>query len=177
MEFQYRGSDTKRIWQGLRAITDYKGSPGGVSNTDPSQPDELNLFYARFDRENSETTTKMANHPKDYVLQLSESVVRRTFSRVKAGKAASPDRAHPRVFKTCADQLALVFADIFNASLQQSVVPVCFKETTIVPVPKTKITGLDDYRPLALTPIAMKCLEKLVMRHMNSVIYSLDPLH
>jgi len=49
------------MWQGLRAITDYKGSSGGVTNTDPSQPDELNLFYARFDRENSEPTTKMVN--------------------------------------------------------------------------------------------------------------------
>jgi len=116
----------------------------------------------------------MANHPEDYVLQLSESEVRRTFRRVKAGKAAGPDGVPPRVFKTCADQLAPVFSDIFNASVQQSVVPVCFKETTIVPLPKkTMVTGLNE----AISPIAMKCLEKLAMTHINSIIPdSLDTL-
>uniref|UniRef100_A0A0E9W957 Uncharacterized protein n=1 Tax=Anguilla anguilla TaxID=7936 RepID=A0A0E9W957_ANGAN len=45
------------------------------------------MFHARFERENSEPTNKMANHPEDYVLQLSESEVRRTFRRVKASSA------------------------------------------------------------------------------------------
>ncbi|KAG7480856.1 hypothetical protein MATL_G00060680 [Megalops atlanticus] len=61
------------MWQGLRAIPDYKGSSGGVINTDPSVRDELNLFHTHFERENSEPTTKMANHPVDYERQLSES--------------------------------------------------------------------------------------------------------
>jgi len=65
---------------------------------------------------------------------------------------------------------------IFNASLQQSVVPVCFKGTTTVPK-KTKVTGLNDYRPVGLTPIAMNCLEMLVMTRINSIIPdSSDPL-
>ena len=78
MESQYGGSDTRHTWQGLRAITDCKGSSRGITNTDPSEP-----------------TTKMANHPEDYVLQLSESEVRRIFRRVKAGKAAGPDGVPP----------------------------------------------------------------------------------
>jgi len=166
------------MWQGLRAIIDYKGSPGGVTNPNPSLRDEFNLFYARFDVENSEPITKMANHPEDYVLKLNESEIRRTFRRLKAGKAASPDTVPPRVFKTCAGQLAPMFTDLFNASLYQSVVPVCFKKTTIVLLPKeTKVTGLNDYRPVALTPKAMKCPEKLVMTHINSIIPdSSDPL-
>jgi len=80
-----------------------------------SLPDELNLFNARFDRENSEPTTKMANHPEHYVLQLSESELCRNFRRVKTGKAAGPDGVPRHVFKTCVDQLAPVFTDIFNA--------------------------------------------------------------
>ncbi|KAI3364132.1 hypothetical protein L3Q82_010949, partial [Scortum barcoo] len=65
--------------------------------------------------------------------------------------------------EVCADQLADVFADIFNMSLLQSVVPTCFKETIIVPVPKkTKILSLNDYRPVALTSTIMKCFERLV---------------
>jgi hypothetical protein len=54
----------------------------------------------------------------------------------------------------------------------------CFKQTTIVPVPKnTKVTCLNDYRPIALRSVAMKCFESLVMAHFNTIIpETLDPL-
>ncbi|KAI3355726.1 hypothetical protein L3Q82_004316 [Scortum barcoo] len=64
-------------------------------------------------------------------------------------------------------------------SLLQSVVPTCFKETIIVPVPKkTKILSLnDDHRPVALTSTIMKCFERLVKSFITSSIPdSLDPL-
>jgi hypothetical protein len=44
------------------------------------------------------------------------------------------------------DQLSSVFTDIFNLSLTESVIPTCFKQTTIVPVPKeAKVTFLNDH--------------------------------
>ena len=78
----------------------------------------------------------------------------------------------------CADLLAGVFTDIFNMSLIRSVIPTCFKQTTIVHVPKnTQATCLNDYRPVALTSVAMKYVERLVMAHINSMIpETLDPL-
>ena len=56
--------------------------------------------------------------------------------------------------------------------------PTCFKQTTIVPVPKeAKATCLNDYRLVALTLVAMKCFERLVMAHINTIISeTLDPL-
>ena len=58
----------------------------------------------------------------------------------------------------------------FNLSLMESVIPTCFKQTTLVPVPKnTKVTCLNDYRPVALTSVAMKCFERLVMAHINTI--------
>ena len=53
-----------------------------------------------------------------------------------------------------------------------------FKQTTIVPVPKnTKVTCLNDYRPLAFASVAMKCFIRLVMAHINTIIPgTLDPL-
>ncbi|KAK3513718.1 hypothetical protein QTP70_028756 [Hemibagrus guttatus] len=41
-------------------------------------------------------------------------------------------------------------------------VPTCLKTTTIIPVPKkSPVSCLNDYRPVALTPIIMKCFERL----------------
>ena len=54
-------------------------------------------------------------------------------------------------------------------SLIESVIPTCFKLTTIVPVPKNaKATCLNYYRPVALTSVAMKCFERLVRAHINT---------
>ena len=90
-------------------------------------------------------------------------------------KAAGPDGLPGRVLGACADQLASVFTDIFNFSLTESVIPTCFKETTIVPVPKnTKVTCLNDYRPAAIRSVTMKYVERLVI---NTIIpETLDPL-
>ena len=75
-------------------------------------------------------------------------------------------------------QLASVFTDIFNLSLTESVISTCFKQATIVPVPKNaKVSCLNDYRPVALTLVAMKHFERLVMAHINSILPdTLDPL-
>ncbi len=69
----------------------------------------------------------------------------------------------------CADQLAGVFTMILIQSLSQATVPLCLKSATIVPLQKkTVISSLNDYRPIALTPVIMKCFERLVRTHIIS---------
>ncbi|XP_072548753.1 diamine acetyltransferase 2b isoform X1 [Salminus brasiliensis] len=86
------------------------------------------------------------------------------------------------VYEKMPDQVKIchkgVLMDIFNVSLRSSTVPTCLKPTTIVPVPKkSTVSCLNDYRPVALTPIIMKCYERLVMRNIkNQLPCSLDPL-
>ena len=93
-------------------------------------------------------------------------------------KAAGPDGIPSHVLKACAKQMAGVFTYIFDLSLSQSVVPTCFKMATIVPVTKkAKITELNDYRPVALTSVIMKCFERLVKDHITcTLLATLDPL-
>ncbi len=110
-------------------------------------------------------------------VSLSVVDVTRSFKRVNTRKAVGPDGIPGHVLWACF-QLAGVFTDIFNLSLSLSVVPSCFKKSTIVPIPKkNKITCLNDLRPVALTPIFSKCFEKLVRDHICSVLpASLDLL-
>ena len=85
----------------------------------------------------------------------------------------------PQVKKTDVEVLGRHgFTEIFNLSLTESVIPTCFKQISIVPVPKnTKVTCLNDYRPVSLTSGVMKCFERLVMAHINTIIpETLDPL-
>ncbi|KAL0161887.1 hypothetical protein M9458_041283, partial [Cirrhinus mrigala] len=97
---------------------------------------------------------------------------------VNTRKAAGPDGISGRILRACADQLAPVFTEIFNLSLSQSVIPTCFKESIIVPVPKKPHpASLNDYRPVALTSVVMKCFERLVKDFIiSSLPDTLDPL-
>ncbi|KAL4009710.1 hypothetical protein ACER0C_003562 [Sarotherodon galilaeus] len=125
MESSYHSFDTRRLWNGLRCITDYKK----VNTVNPH-------------------------------------------------KAPGPDGIPGRLLRVCADELAEVFTNIFNLSLRQSVVPTSLKASTIIPVPKKSVVScLNDYRPVALTSVIMKCLERLVKGHIcSSLPDTLDPL-
>ncbi len=88
---------------------------------------------------------------------------------MKVRKAAGSDGITGRVLRSCADQLAGLFTSIFNESLATSVVPISFKKSIIIPVPKnSKPSCLNYYRPVALTSTVMKVFERLLKKHICS---------
>ncbi|KAL0153052.1 hypothetical protein M9458_051651 [Cirrhinus mrigala] len=169
--------DTWSLWQAIQTITDYKLLPQACDD-DTYLPDALNEFYARFEMQNDTPAQKLLTPPNNQVLCLSPADVRKTLSRVNPCKAAGPDNIPGRVLRDCAAQLTDVLTDIFNTSLSQAVVPTCLKSTSIIPVPKKPpVSCLNDCRPIALTPIMMKCFERLVMHNIKtSLPNTLDPL-
>ena len=156
----------------MNTITQYKGSKRTVDSDDVTLPDKLNEFYARFDRENDTTPTPIPidnNSPP--ALVITEQDVYTVFNKLNEHKAAGPDNIRPRLLKKCALGLAPVFSFIFNWSLQMCKVPLSYKKSNIIPVPKNNSPKqLNDYRPVALTSCIMKCFEKLVL---NYIIRSL----
>ena len=88
--------------------------------------------------------------PDDCVITLSVADVSKTFKQVNIHKARLPGG----VLRVYAYQLASDFKAFLNLSLTESGIPTCFKQTTIVPVTRnTKVTCLNDYRPVALTHV------------------------
>ena len=159
------------MWRGIRCITDYKKSDTQCPE-DPALPDTLNAFFARFEASNTTTPSRLTPSPDDPpVITITTAEGRRTLQGVNPRKASGPDGIPGRILKDCADQLSEVLADIFNTSLSQARVPSCLKTSTIIPVPKTTaVSSLNDYRPVALTPVTMKCFERLVMKHLKQTI-------
>jgi len=150
----------------LRAIT---GSNSSDAQPVASLPDELNTFYALFEVSNTTPTARLAEDQADCTPSLTMVDVRRALKRINPRKSPGPDGIPGRLLIGCTNQLAEVFPSIFNLFLYQSAVPTCFKQTTIVPVPKKpSITCLNDYRPVALSPIIMKCFKRLVRTHICS---------
>jgi hypothetical protein len=179
LEDQFSSGNTREAWQGLQSITDYKVKAPSTSD-DPSLPDQLNDFYARFDRQNTTPVSVPVgvadSLPPPFVVE--EDQVRKLLSRQNPRKAAGPDGVSTSSLRKCADQLAPVLTEIFNESLQQGVVPSCFKSAVIVPVPKKgKVSTLNDFRPVALTSVVMKVFERLVLAFLKGVTDHLfDPM-
>ncbi len=83
--------------------------------------------------------------------------MKRAFTSVNPHKAAWADNIPGRVVEEYAEQLKDVFANIFNSSLCQAVVPTSRKSATIISVP-------------------VKCFERLVLQHFkNHFPANLDP--
>ncbi len=98
----------------------------------------------------------------------------RVFRKQKSRKASRLDSISPACLKVCAYQLAPIFPQILDLCKA----PCCFKRATIIPIPKKpKVTGLSDYRPVALTSVVMKSLERLVLAYLKDITRPLlDPL-
>jgi hypothetical protein len=127
---------------------------------------ELNEFYARFDvRNESEELESILRElrAKDCTCpSVSETDVRKQLCKQKVRKAPGPDGISGKVLKECSQQLAGILTILFNKSLSIGYVPSPWKESTLVPLPKSYIPEVkNDLRPVALTALIMKNFEKL----------------
>ena len=139
--------------------------------------DELNDFYGRFDADS--TPDDNSQFKIDHLTCFSDDDVptfdtestRKVFKSLKVNKSHGPDCISPKLMKTCASQLAVPFTKIFNLSFSQHKLPLMWRTSEIVPVPKkSKVSTLNDLRPVALTSVLVKCLEKLVLRLLLPIV-------
>ncbi len=135
IEEHFTGNNTRRVWQGVQHITNFKGSATSGCNTSASLAEELNCFFARFEKK---CPLQHTSPPVTgtQTLTVQEYEVRQVFRSVNPRKDAGPDGVLGKVLKACAYELAAVFTDIFNQSRSQAIVPACLKSAIIIPVPK-----------------------------------------
>ena len=88
-------------------------------------------------------------------------------SSLDISKASGPNGVSARMLKMTAEFIAPSVCKLFNISLQTGRVPQGWKQSIIVPVPKTSAAcTLDNYRPVSLLSVLSKVLE----RHMYGII-------
>ena len=71
------------------------------------------------------------------------------------------------------EQISIPLARVFNLSLKEGVIPFESKEANIIPLfKKGSRNKSENYRPLNLTSVICKLLERLIKDHMvDSLIY------
>ncbi|XP_033109699.1 uncharacterized protein LOC117110956, partial [Anneissia japonica] len=151
------------------------------SFNDESLASSLNNFYTRFDDRNfdKENITFCRNlNSENCPVNITVEEVIKLFRKTKIRKAAGPDGLAGILIRECATQIAPVFQYIFQLSLRQCVIPSIWKHSLIIPIPKSStVSNLNDYRPIALTSLIMKCLERFVVNQIKPVKEpKLDPM-
>ena len=126
---------------------------------------DLNTFYTRFDCHNfdSERQSVLDSLNDEDVPSITIEDVEKSFSKINIRKACGPDKLAGIVLKECREQLSVIFAKLYQISLSTHTLPDIWKTSNIIPIPKkSNPQVLNDYRPVALTPIVMKCLVRKI---------------
>ena len=89
-------------------------------------------------------------------------------SKISVNKAPGVDNLPARILRTCAKELSIPLAHLFNLSLRTGKMPTLWKSANIKPIHKGDSKELvTSYRSISLLPIPAKCLERIV----HSAIY------
>jgi len=172
VEDSFNTNNSRQLWQGLSTMTGYKPGKKSIHAEDPQAlAEELNKFYARFDQQDLSTeqaaVLEMVRQKEGQPVVLTVAEVASCFKGVNPRSAHGPDDVAGVVLKRCSQSLAPVFTKLFQASIDQGNVPTLWKTAVLVPVPKKSAPKEhNDYRPVALTSVPFKCLERLVLRRL-----------
>ena len=94
--------------------------------------------------------------------------VNNALSKIKIRKAPGPDRVSGKFLKECRLQLAPTLKEIFQHSIDNHYLPLPWKTSELVPVPKMSLPLVkNDLRPVALTSLIMKTFERIVLKFLN----------
>ena len=167
----FQSNNMKDVWEKMKTVVCFdKTRPQVTVDDGQTYADELNDFYSRFDKDSTLDENKrfkndnFASFDDDVPIFRQEDTCR-VFRSLKVNKSQGPDKITPKLMKTCAEELSVPFTRVFNLSLENHQLPLIWRTSEIVHVPKkNKVTTLNDLRPVALTSVLVKCIEKLILR-------------
>ena len=164
--------DNKKFWAHVRSknkekseIADLKS--GDTLIQDPTaKANMFNKFFTKVfstpDPSRPRQDEPDPEHPMPNIT-VSQAGVLKLLQNIKVDKATGPDGIPGNILKLCAPELAKVFTLLFQASLDQGVVPSDWKTANIVPVfKKGDRSQVENYRPISLTSITSKTLEHII---------------
>ena len=127
------------------------------------------LFQESFENENS------ILHDEINISDVSSAV-----KSLKAGKTAGPDGVTAEHIKYGGISLTKWLEKIFNRIIALEEIPLCLKESTIIPVYKAK--GKDplmvgSYRGITLSSVLSKLLESIILKRLDCILSDLNIPH
>ena len=147
--------------------------------------DKANLFNSFFqsvytkasEASNFQNLNQLTEHVIGDLSCIVEEVTK-LLQSIDVNKASGPDNISPRVLKECAMELALPLTIFFNFTLSRGNIPTDWKVANAVPIFKSGKNNLaDNYRPISLTSVVVKMLERLIHKHIIKYLIDFQMLN
>ena len=183
----------KKLWSYIKnrrqenvGISELKNKDNTLVN-DPAK--KANLIHEQFDSVFSNPNPKITNTfdkekrlPNMHTIKIDRKGLLKLLTNLDPNKANGPDSVPAKFLKTCAHEVVDIYVTLFQASLDQGIVPPDWKEGNIVPLYKKGDRALpENYRPITLTSISCKLLEHVVhsnvMKHLDKFNILEDAQH
>ncbi|GFU51015.1 probable RNA-directed DNA polymerase from transposon BS [Trichonephila clavipes] len=99
---------------------------------------------------------------------FSISELREAVGHIRCAKSSGPDNFHPEFLKHLGCNALSVLLTLYNHSWKYGV-PAIWKKATVVPIPKKNkpLDDLNSYRPISLTSILSKVMERMITSRLD----------
>nr|VZI33590.1 unnamed protein product [Spirometra erinaceieuropaei] len=105
--------------------------------------------------------------PKIESVSFDEATVRKELMTLNESKSPGPDDIPPKLLKELAAELAKPLSRLFQASFEAGRLPADWKSARITPLHKGgSKASANNYRPISLTSICCKLMEKIIKREL-----------
>ena len=96
-------------------------------------------------------------------LYVTEEMVRTQLFNLNVNKSCGPDKVHPRMLLELADKIAGPIALLLNMTIERGILPKDWKLAFVSPIHKKGSRSIaENYRPISLTSVLCKMMEKFV---------------
>lgn len=104
-------------------------------------------------------------------IEFTISDVAQQLNSLNTDSAMGPDNIHPRLLKECSEQLAYPYYLLFKKSISAGCLPLSWKHSKVIPIyKKGHRTDPLNYRPISLTPIPCKILERIITKSLYAFL-------
>ena len=151
-----------------QSIGPLKDSQGNFTSSDNEIVDLLNAHFSSVFQEdngrNNEITIKENNKFFNNI-DISREEIKQLILKSDSNKSMGPDNIHIRVLKEGIDNFSEALAMLYSKSIVSGEIPDDWKEANVTALfKKGEKSDPENYRPISLTSVVSKLLEKLIKK-------------
>ena len=176
-----RNTLTKKFWSHVKSASKNTRIPetvylkGRFSSDTKLKADMFNkFFFDQFSEGSNYDIDICFQSDNNFDIDFNTDKVRDILRNLDCNKAQGPDNIHGVILKTCANSLALPHSILFQLIYNTGILPAEWKRANIVPVFKKGVRkNIENYRPISLTCISVKVMERIIYDKLFSRTYHL----
>ncbi|KAI8510470.1 hypothetical protein Bbelb_113860 [Branchiostoma belcheri] len=139
---------------------------GNIATTDKQKAEVLNeQYYKTFTHENRDNIPVFQRHQGSTLetIEVTEDLVYKQLKSLRTDKSPGNDGMHPRILRELAHVIVRPLTSIFQLSINNAELPDQWTEASITPIyKKGDKSDPANYRPVSLTSVPCKMMERLI---------------